>query len=758
MDMNSTIELLHERGICVVIPTYNNCGTLANVIDRTLAMCADVIVVNDGSTDDTAMILSGYEDRITVVSFERNAGKGSALKAGFRKAIEMGYVYAITLDADGQHFPEDIPVLQKANMENPGALIVGQRQGLESIERSAGSKFANSFSNFWFCVQTFQYLSDTQTGYRLYPLRKLHGLCMLTSRYEAELELLVFSSWHGVRLVSVPVNVYYPPMEERVSHFRPGKDFARISILNTILCFLTIVYALPLKIIRTALTAWSTLFSLFFFLVCTIVVMPIFAAAATLFCKGHESRTRAMHLLLNRLSRLALCLMPGVRNSIINTDAEDFSRPAVITCNHQSHLDLMLMLSLTPKLIVLTNDWVWKAPLYGYFIRMAEFYPVSMGYEELLPRLRNLVSRGYSIAVYPEGTRSVTGRIGRFHKGAFELAEALDIDILPMTLYGADMVLPKGGKYMRRGQICMEIGQRYTLPQQKALGSMLERASFFRKLAQKRIVNIARNMLVALMLLVSLDSHAQRITEYLADGDNNPAVIVCPGGSYFWHDMKTEGHLVAEWLRSNGISAFVLDYRAGGVPSFIMHWRWGRAGSQYPDAQNDLQHAIIHVKDHAAELGIDTTKVGAMGFSAGGHLVMSVAEIYDSGRSRPAFVAPIYPVVTMTADCVHKRSRRGLLGDTRKYSKALREKLSLERNVPHNCPPVFLVNCVDDPVVDYRNSVLLAEALKEKNITHKYLQYQTGGHGFGASDTKGTEECRQWKAEFLRWLEEIGIL
>ena len=238
--MNSTIELLHERGICVVIPTYNNCGTLTNVIDRTLAMCADVIVVNDGSTDDTAMILSGYEDRITVVSFERNAGKGSALKAGFRKAIEMGYVYAITLDADGQHFPEDIPVLLKANMENPDALIVGQRQGLESIERSAGSKFANSFSNFWFCVQTFQYLKDTQTGYRLYPLLKLHGLCLLTSRYEAELELLVFSSWHGVRLVSVPVNVYYPPMEERVSHFRPGKDFARISILNTILCFLTI--------------------------------------------------------------------------------------------------------------------------------------------------------------------------------------------------------------------------------------------------------------------------------------------------------------------------------------------------------------------------------------------------------------------------------------------------------------------------------------------------------------------------------------
>ena len=758
MDMNSTIELLRERGICVVIPTYNNCGTLADVIDRTLEICVDVIVVNDGSTDDTAMILSGYGDRITVVSYEQNAGKGKALKTGFRKAVEMGFAYAITLDADEQHFPEDIPVLLNANIENPGALIVGQRRGLENVERSVGSKFANGFSNFWFCVQTFRYLEDTQTGYRLYPLRKLHGLCMLTSRYEAELELLVFSSWHGVKLVSVPVNVYYPPQEERVSHFRPLRDFARISILNTVLCFLTILYALPLRIIRSVLTVWRTLLSLFFYLLCTLVVMPIFVAGTALFCSDRESRTYALHCLLNKLSRLALNLMPGVRNSVVNTVAEDLVHPALIICNHQSHLDLMLMLSLTPKLVVLTNDWVWKTPLYGYFIRMAEFYPVSIGYEQLLPRLRDLVSRGYSIVVYPEGTRSVTGRIGRYHKGAFELAEALELDLVPMTLFGADTVLPKGGKYMRSGRICLDIGGRYTPSQQKALGSMLERASYFRKITQKRLLGMARKLLVALMLIIPFDCYAQRITEYLADGDNNPAIVVCPGGSYFWHDMKTEGHLVGEWLKGNGISAFVLDYRAGGVPSFVMHWRLGRAGNQYPDAQNDLQQAIVYIKDHASELRIDTTKVGAMGFSAGGHLVMSVAEIYYSERTRPAFVVPVYPVVTMTAQCVHKRSRRGLLGDTRKYSKALRELLSLEKNVPRDCPPVFLVNCVDDPVVDYRNSVLLAQALKEKNIVHKYMQYQTGGHGFGASETKGSEECRQWKAEFLRWLREIGIL
>ena len=758
MNMTGTKELLHERGICVVIPTYNNCGTLSDVIDRTLAVCDDVIVVNDGSTDNTPLILSRYWNRITVVSYEHNAGKGCALKRGFRRALEMGFRYAVTLDADGQHYPEDIPVLLEANMENPGALIVGQRQGLESIERSAGSKFANSFSNFWFCVQTFKYLKDTQTGFRLYPLRKLHGLSMLTSKYEAELELLVFSAWHGVKLVSVPVRVYYPPQGERVSHFRPGMDFARISILNTILCILTVLYALPLKILMFVMTLWRTLFSLFFYLVCTILVMPLFMAGAVLFCRGREFRTHALHWLLNRVSRIALRLMPGVRNTVRNTDNEDFAKPAIVICNHQSHLDLMLMLSLTPKMIVLTNDWVWRTPLYGYFIRMAEFYPVSMGFDNLLPRLRDLVSRGYSIAVYPEGTRSVTGRVGRFHKGAFELAGALDLDIVPMTQFGADMVLPKGGKYMRSGRICMEIWQRYTPSQQRQIGSMLERASHFRKLIQGRLLKMANTMVIVLLLLVSPACRSQKLTEYLAEGRDNPAIVVCPGGSYFWHDMKTEGTLVAEWLQRNRISAFVLDYRAGGVPSFIMHWRLGRAGNQYPDAQNDLQKAIVYIKDHAAELGIDTTRVGAMGFSAGGHLVMSVAEIYDSERSRPAFVAPIYPVVTMTADCVHKRSRRGLLGDTRKYNKTLRQRLSLEQNVPEDCPPVFLVNCVDDPVVDYRNSVLLAGALKERGVNYRYLQYRTGGHGFGASETKGTEECRSWKTEFLRWLNEIGVL
>ena len=98
------------------------------------------------------------------------------------------------------------------------------------------------------------------------------------------------------------------------------------------------------------------------------------------------------------------------------------------------------------------------------------------------------------------------------------------------------------------------------------------------------------------------------------------------------------------------------------------------------------------------------------------------------------------------------------MGDSRTRNKGLRDRLSLERHVPSDCPPVFLVNCKDDPIVDYRNSELLDSALTAKRIDHQYLQFHTGGHGFGASDEKGSAECRQWKSMFLEWIEKIKEL
>ena len=244
------------------------------------------------------------------------------------------------------------------------------------------------------------------------------------------------------------------------------------------------------------------------------------------------------------------------------------------------------------------------------------------------------------------------------------------------------------------------------------------------------------------------------LTPYIVEGiQNNIAVIVCPGGSYFWHDIETEGYGVAQWLQENGISAFVLNYRTGYVPAFITHYRLVFRGNRYPDPQDDLLQALRYVRAHANEYGVNPEKIGAMGFSAGGHLVMSAAEFFTP-EDRPYFSAPIYPVVTMTADCVHKRSRRGLLGDSRTGNQELKERLSLEKHVPQDCPPIFLMNCKDDPIVDYHNSVLLDSALTAMNVPHEYILYNTGGHGFGASDVKGTEECRGWRTRFLNWIKK----
>ena len=243
---------------------------------------------------------------------------------------------------------------------------------------------------------------------------------------------------------------------------------------------------------------------------------------------------------------------------------------------------------------------------------------------------------------------------------------------------------------------------------------------------------------------------------YPVVGMGHTAVIVCPGGSYFWHDIETEGRDVARWLQKQGIAAFVLRYRTAQTPAFMTHFRHFFRGIRYPDPQDDLRQALRYVREHAADYGIDPQKVGVMGFSAGGHLVMSSAELFDR-QDWPAFIVPVYPVVTMTEDCTHRRSRRALLGESRVRDTELCDALSLERHIPEGCPPVLLINCKDDPVVDYRNSVLLDSALTARQVPHTYLQYKTGGHGFGMSDVKGSEECRNWRHAFMKWIKELKI-
>jgi len=232
--------------LTILIPTYNNASTVCDVVRRSVAVWPDVMVVDDGSTDDTHARLSQLQQEISfmIVSYPDNRGKGGALKAGFKEAKSKGYTHVLTLDADGQHFPEDAPALIEASRKQPEALIVGSRS-FGDKNMPGGNVFANKFSNFWFTVQTLQSIPDTQTGYRLYPLNGVGGLRVLTARYEAELELLVFSAWRGTPLVPVPVRVFYPAPEERVTHFRPTLDFLRITCLNTVLCLLAIVYGGP---------------------------------------------------------------------------------------------------------------------------------------------------------------------------------------------------------------------------------------------------------------------------------------------------------------------------------------------------------------------------------------------------------------------------------------------------------------------------------------------------------------------------------
>ena len=245
---------LKELEIVVVIPTYNNGKTLAAVIEEVCRYADDIIVVNDGSTDDTANILEQYP-AIRTITHPVNKGKGTALKHGLSQAKKEGFRYAITIDSDGQHFASDIPCFIEAIEKEPDTLLVGARN-LASDNMPGKNTFANKFSNFWFKLETGVKLQDTQSGYRLYPLHKINvQRFYYTAKYEFELEALVFAVWGGTTVRNIPIHVYYPPQEERVSHFRPFRDFTRISILNTFLVFITFLWIYPRNFFRKL--TWS---------------------------------------------------------------------------------------------------------------------------------------------------------------------------------------------------------------------------------------------------------------------------------------------------------------------------------------------------------------------------------------------------------------------------------------------------------------------------------------------------------------------
>lgn len=237
-----------KTNIAVIIPTFNNAGTLGSIISGCKALCYDVIVVNDGSNDSTPDILREFTD-ITVISFDENRGKGAALLAGLRYAAGKCYTHAVTIDSDGQHMPEDISLLIDASLKEPDMLWVGSRN-LSASNMPGKNTFANRFSNFWFRIQTGIKMEDTQSGFRIYPLKPIENMKFISGRYELELELLVRYAWKTRCVRNIPVRVIYMPEGERVSHFRPFRDFFRISLLNTLFSLIAFLVYWPYRFFR----------------------------------------------------------------------------------------------------------------------------------------------------------------------------------------------------------------------------------------------------------------------------------------------------------------------------------------------------------------------------------------------------------------------------------------------------------------------------------------------------------------------------
>lgn len=243
-----------------------------------------------------------------------------------------------------------------------------------------------------------------------------------------------------------------------------------------------------------------------------------------------------------------------------------------------------------------------------------------------------------------------------------------------------------------------------------------------------------------------------------AEGTKNTgtAVIICPGGSYHHLGLYNEGYCSAKWFAENGVTAFMLKYRTN--QSFYTE----------PAMLQDIQRAIQLVRENAEEYGIDSNKVGAIGYSAGGHLVTMAGEFFESHNElekigiktnvslRPDFCMPIYPVVTMQDDIAHKWSRRSLLGFNQTQQR--KDEFSMELNVPDNMPPTYVLVCKDDPVVIPENSLRLYAALEEKNIPNCHLSvYEWGKHGFGMQNGDFMKEFH-WNEDLKQWLIKIGMM
>ena len=231
---------------CVIVPTYNNAKTLASFLEELKLYTTSIIIINDGSTDETSRILKKHSNLAQQVHPE-NKGKGMALKTGFKYAEELGYDHAITIDSDGQHYPDDLDVflteMESRPQDAPEVVLVGDRNmGRDGIPGKSST--GNKFSNFWFLVVTGIDLHDTQSGYRLYPVKLINSMKLITWKFELEIEVLVRAAWKKAEVKNIPIKVLYQE-GERVTHFRPFWDIVRIVLLYMWFVLVSFFYIHP---------------------------------------------------------------------------------------------------------------------------------------------------------------------------------------------------------------------------------------------------------------------------------------------------------------------------------------------------------------------------------------------------------------------------------------------------------------------------------------------------------------------------------
>jgi len=213
--------------VAIVIPVYNNPESIKKVVEDTLKLDLPIIVVDDGSNIDVNTLLNSHKS-LTILRDSTNQGKGKAILKGAKEAKKRGFEYIITIDADGQHYPDEIKKFLPLLKDN--CMVIGSREFKEDVPNS--SKFGRAFSNFWIFIETGIWLKDTQSGFRAYPVSIL-DLNLTHNRYDFEIEVIVKHLWKKRCIKEIDIDVYYPPKGSRVSHFDKVQDNIRLSKIHT---------------------------------------------------------------------------------------------------------------------------------------------------------------------------------------------------------------------------------------------------------------------------------------------------------------------------------------------------------------------------------------------------------------------------------------------------------------------------------------------------------------------------------------------